>query len=299
MRHHRRYRIWGSVAAGVVLSLVTTATVAAIALRWTPLAADTIPLPLLVAIPVTPLLVPGLLVRREERLVRRRDGDFPQFIRALGSVESVKQSSTANVLSTLRRKDFGALTDDINGLYRRLNIRIDAERAWRLFAADTGSWLIQKFADMYVVGRGMGGSPKRLGSLISANINTMLKLREQREQATTTLIGIVYGLSAASIFAAFIGLEIVVMLVEVSESVTVDDPLIAGLFNPDVYDVRFIEWLLLCVVLLNALLSALMIRLTDRGRYLNSLAHFVLLTWTGAFVALITREAVGSLIVLG
>lgn len=299
VRQCRRHRLWGSVAAGVVLSLATTATVAAIALGWTPFAADTIPLPLLVAIPVTPLLIPGLLVRREERLVCRRDGDFPQFIRALGSVESVKQSSTANVLSTLRRKDFGALTDDINGLYRRLNVRIDATRAWRLFAADTGSWLIQKFADMYVVGRGMGGSPKRLGSLISANINTMLKLREQREQATTTLIGIVYGLSAASIFAAFIGLEIVVMLVEVSESVTVDDPLIAGLFNPDVYDVRFIEWLLLCVVLLNALLSALMIRLTDRGRYLNALTHFVLLTWTGAVVALITREAVGSLIVLG
>jgi len=61
----------------------------------------------MVAIPVTPLLLPGWRMRQEEQKVKVRDGEFPSFIRALGAVESVKQTSTGSVLESLRRKDFG------------------------------------------------------------------------------------------------------------------------------------------------------------------------------------------------
>jgi len=99
-------------------------------------------------------------MRQEEQKVKVRDGEFPSFIRALGAVESVKQTSTGSVLESLRRKDFRALTDNVDALYKRLNMRIDDIRSWRLFAAETGSYLIQKFGDMYVVGRQMGAIRK-------------------------------------------------------------------------------------------------------------------------------------------
>jgi archaeal flagellar protein FlaJ len=294
----RRLRIYGSLAVGVVLTLFASALALAAFRGLTPLDPTDVPLPVFVAVAITPLAIPALVVRHEEGLVKRRDEDFPRFIRALGSVESVKQSSTTNVLSTLRHKDFGALTEGINRLYRRLFVRIDATRAWRQFAADSGSWLIQKFADMYVIGREMGGEPKHLGSLISRNIRTLLTLREQRQQATTTLVGIVYGISAASVFAAYIGLEIVVMLIGVADGIEIDDPMISGLFNPELYSIPTIEALLLVVILVNATLSGLMIRLTDRGRLLNALGHVVALVWVGAVVATITAVAVDALIVI-
>jgi len=106
---------------------------------------------------------PGWRMRQEEQKVKVRDGEFPSFIRALGAVESVKQTSTGSVLESLRRKDFRALTDNVDALYKRLNMRIDDIRSWRLFAAETGSYLIQKFGDMYVVGRQMGAIRKSSG----------------------------------------------------------------------------------------------------------------------------------------
>jgi hypothetical protein len=54
----------------------------------------------------------------------------------------------------------------------------------------------------------MGGSPRRLGELISRHMNEVNQLRERRRQATVTLIGLLYGITAAA-FAFFIGLEVV------------------------------------------------------------------------------------------
>ncbi|MFC7235572.1 archaellar assembly protein FlaJ [Halosegnis marinus] len=295
--HSPMHRVWLPLVVGVALSVVATVAVAAVGLGFTPLAPDTLPRPIYLAIPTTPLLLPGLAMRREERKVTDRDAGFPSFIRALGGVESVKQTSTANVLETLRTKDFGALTPNVNNLYKRLRTRIDAEGAWTLFAAETGSYLIQKFGDMYVVGRRMGGDPRRLGQVISTNINEVLRVREQRQQASTTFIGVVYGITAASMFSAFIGLEIAgQMLTITSEIASQNGEFVDSLFSTGNYDIEVMEFLLLCVVLLNALLSSLMIRLTDRGHFVNALPHFVGLTWAGTVVAAVTQRVVAGLI---
>jgi flagellar protein FlaJ len=112
-----------------------------------------LPTPMYVAIPTLPFLGVALVFRREEKRIRNRDEEFPSFIRALGATESAKQATTSKVLSTLRDKDFGSLTDTIDDLYRRLNMRIDTSKAWRFFTAENGSYLIQKFSEMYLIGR--------------------------------------------------------------------------------------------------------------------------------------------------
>ena len=260
-----------------------------------PFFGDPLPLPLYAAIPVTPLLIPGIVMRQEEQKVISRDEEFPSFIRALGATEGVKQSTTSQVLKTLRKKDFGTLTANIDALYKRLNMRIETSEAWRYFTAECRSYLIQTFSEMYLVGREMGGSPKLLGELISENMNEVLQLRQQRKQATTTLVGLLYGITAASTFAFFIGLQVVNILagmsLDLNASANFD---VDSLINTSVYNIPLIEFLLVIIIMFGAMLSALMIRTIDGGHKMNTYLHFVLLSWIGGLTAIATKWLVSS-----
>ena len=260
-----------------------------------------LPLSLYIAIPVTPLIVTGLVLRREEKLIHARDEQFPNFIRALGAAESAKQSTTSKVLETLRQKDFGGLTPALHRLYRRLNMRLNPDQSWQEFATETKSYLIQKFSEMFLVGRQMGGEPQLLGELISANMNTVNQLREQRRQATTTLIGLLYGITAAATFAFFIGLEVVNILADLSDDLDagdVDRFDFGQIIHAGVYEIPVIEYLLLLVILFNAMLSSLMIRSIDGGNKATAYIHFVLLTWVGCLTAILTRVVVQAVLAI-
>lgn len=260
-----------------------------------PVATD-LPEPIYMAIPFTPLLISGLVMRREEKRVKNRDDEFPSFIRALGAVESVKQSSTSSVLSSLRRKDFGSLTETINNLYLRLAMQINSTLAWRYFAAETGSYLIQRFSDMYVVGRRMGGEPIQLGELIEKNFTQVLNLRQMRTQETGTIIGVIYGITATSTFAFFVGLEIVRLLQDITDDLELGQAGLGGLLHPQVYDIDQVRFFLFIAILLNAMLSSMMIRIIDRGHSLSALNHFVVLVWMSVIIAVLTRYLMTSLI---
>jgi flagellar protein FlaJ len=68
------------------------------------------------------------------------------------------------------------------------------------------------------------------------------------------------------------------------------------LIHTEVYDLALIQFLLLAVVMINAVLSSLMIRTVDGGHKANALLHFVLLTWIGCVVATVTMTVVGGLL---
>ncbi|WP_423751471.1 archaellar assembly protein FlaJ [Salinirarus marinus] len=295
-------RMQASVVAGGALSLVTIGLVAS-SLFGGPidladfLPVDSVPTPLYAALPFTPLLIPGQTFRRQEREIVARDEGFPGFIRALGASESAKQTTTTDVLWTLRNKDFGPLTEDIDDLFKRLNMRIEPTRAWEYFAASAQSYLIQKFSEMYLVGRQMGGEPKQLGELISENMNTVNQLRQQRRQATITLVGLLYGITAASTFAFFIGFTIVKILADLSFGLGAQSTFDVGqLIHTEVYDLPVIQFLLIAVILFNALMSSLMIRTVDGGHKLNALTHFVALTWLGCIIGVVTKLMVEGLL---
>ncbi|MGZ0747938.1 archaellar assembly protein FlaJ [Haloparvum sp. AD34] len=257
---------------------------------------DSFKLPLYLCVPLTPLFFTGVVLRSEEKRITARDESFPPFIRALGATESAKQSTTSKVLETLRKKDFGALTPSVQRLYRRLNMRLSPEGAWRSFSVDTRSYLIQKFSEMYLVGRRMGGDPKQLGELISKNMNAVNQLREQRRQSAVTLIGLLYGITAASSFAFFIGLQVVNVLADISADLSVENMDFGQIIYAGVYDIPLIKYLLLLVILYNALLSSMMIRAIDGGNPANGFIHFVSLTWLGCLTAIATSYLVTNLL---
>jgi flagellar protein FlaJ len=302
VRPEGEWSMIGSLAVGSVLSVVLIVLVAGDLFGVAPgltdlLPVSSIPRPLYMAIPVTPLAIPGVVFRVHEERIKARDDEFPSFIRALGASETAKQSTTTEVLKTLRRKDFGPLTDDVNDLFKRLNMRLEPDRAWEYFTANTRSYLIQKFSEMYLVGRQMGGEPKQLGELISENMNHVNQLRQQRQQATVTMIGLLYGITAASSFAFFIGFKIVDILAGMSLDLSTSSQFDAGqLIHTQVYDLPFIQFLLLGVVMINAVLSSLIIRTVDGGHKANALLHFVMLTWIGCAVAVLTMSVVGGLL---
>ncbi|ELZ26235.1 flagellar assembly protein J [Halogeometricum pallidum JCM 14848] len=254
------------------------------------------PVPLLIAAPLTPLAIPGIIARRHENRIKERDEEYPGFIRALGASESAKQSTTTAVLKTLRTKDFGVLSQEIDRLYVRLNMRIGPTRSWFYFTAESSSYLIQKFSEMYNIGRQMGGRPKQLGELISRNMNEIIKLRRQREQSTVTLIGVLYGITASASFAFFIGLEVVEILASFSTKMNLGQMQFGQLIYAGVYDIPFIEFLLALIILFNALLSSLMIRMVDGGHKANAYLHFVVLVWIGCASAVLTSSLAGALI---
>ena len=293
----RSVRIRISLMVGVGLSLVTAAGCYAM-LNGYVLGPDTFPHSVYMALPFTPLVLPGLVMRQEEQGVKHRDEEFPSFIRALGAIESVKQSSTSTVLTSLRKKDFGSLTDAIANLYRRLNMRIDSEQAWAHFSAETGSFLIQKFSDMYVAGRQMGGEPRELGTLISRNYTETLNLRKKRAQETGTVIGVIYGVTGTSAFAFFVGLEVVRVLKDITAQMNVASSVVGTLLHAQVYNIPEVQFLLFIAVLINALFSSLMIRVVDRGHSMTSLLHFVVLVWMSALTAIVTRMLVTSFLSL-
>ena len=259
---------------------------------------ETVPLPVYIGFPVAPLLVTGIVLRNEEQTIHKRDNQFPNFIRSLGSAEHAKQATTSAVLETLRTKDFGALSPNVNRLYRRLGMRLNPDQAWGEFSIETRSYLIQKFSEMFLVGRQMGGNTKLLGEVISSNMNTVNQLRTQRKQATTTLIGLLYGITAAATFAFFIGLEVVNILADFSTELEVDQFDIGQIIHPDPYNIPLIEYLLLLVILYNAALSSVMIRTIDGGNKATAYIHFVMMTWLGCLVAIATREVVSVILAI-
>ena len=290
----------GSSAVAAVLFVLVVLAMTASTFGIPPFTAlipmGAIPKPLYLAIPTLPFLFPAIVFRREEKAIIERDEEFPSFIRALGASESARQSTTSTVLRTLRKKDFGSLTEKIDALYRRLNMRIDTERAWRYFAEDTSSYVIQKFSEMYLIGREMGGEPKRLGELISGNMNQIAQLRERRRQVTVTLVGLLYGISAASAFAFFTGLEIAVIMSGFDISVGSGQVEFGQLLHTEMYNVPLLRYLLFLVLLFNAVMSSLTIRTADGGHYGNALLHFVVLIWVGCLTAVATETLISTLL---
>lgn len=256
-----------------------------------------VPTPLYLAVPVTPLIYPGIKMKLEEKSIRKRDSQFPSFIRSLGSSEYVKKSTTTHTLKTLRKKDFGQLTPEIRKLYKRLNMRIDQNLSWEHFRKDTKSYLIKNFSQMYEKGREKGGNTKRLGNIISNNMSIMIELRQKRKQTAVTLMGVLYGMTAANTFAFIMGVQIVEVMINIVGDVNLPQSGPTGnLLHTDIYNVQEVTLIILFLVALNALINSAMMKTVDGGHSISSYVHFVAFMWVGSLTAVVTKTFVSGFI---
>jgi flagellar protein FlaJ len=256
-----------------------------------------VPLILALAIPLSPLILPGIISRKCEKAMKNRDKSFPSFIRSLGAAESARQTTTIHALRTLQRKDFGALTNAVRNLYRRLNMRVDHELSWRIFMRECGTFMIRRLSEMYLETRIKGGIAEKIGDLIARNGERIIALRMRRSQTTTTLIGVLYGITASLSFALFIGVKIIDIMGKSLVSAELSGNLEAiNVINLQLYNIPLVNFMISLILIIHSMLSAIMIKVVDGGHQVNGYFHFVVMVWISAVSALLTDIGLGGVV---
>ena len=169
---------------------------------------------ILLAVPLTPLLVPSVLVQREESKVLRRDEAYPDFIRALGGTAQARSAEPSATIRALRGIDFGMLDQSIDRLEKRLSTRIDSERAWDYFAADTNSAVISRYNRIYIEGSQSSGEPAQTADMVSRSVTNLLSLRRRRSLSASTMWGVALGLLISTVVSLNVTISIVLQLGE-------------------------------------------------------------------------------------
>jgi len=169
---------------------------------------------LFVAIPFSPLLIPAFMVRREENQIQRRDETYPDFIRALGGTAQARSAEPSATIKALRGIDFGMLDASIDRLEKRLATRIDSDRAWDYFTADTNSAVISRYTRIYIEGSQSSGQPAATAEMVSRSVGNLLSLRNRRALSANTMWGVALGLLISSVASLNVTTAIVLQLGE-------------------------------------------------------------------------------------
>lgn len=255
-----------------------------------------LPISIYLALPLTPLIIPGLMVWREEVKIRNKDENFPSFLRTLAASASAKRAAAANVLETLKEKEFGALTLDIQNLHKRLKMRIDEKLAWDYFFAESGSNLVQRFGEMYSEGVTKGGDPKTVADVITENFKRILRIRERRYDFASSLRGVLYGITVIAAVTFFMGFSFASEMIE--EVGQTGFKTIEQVFWVRIYDPPGVHFMLVGLVLLNALLIAFYIRTVSSCDARGVYAHAVLLLWAGVVGELVVENFIRPIVAI-
>lgn len=217
------------LSAGAVSLVLLLITIVVVVSTWEEISAqwDRYGL-ILLAAPLSPLLIPAWLIRREEANVQRRDGAYPDFIRALGGTAQARSAEPSATIKALRGVDFGMLDASIDRLERRLATRIDSDRAWDYFNADTNSAVISRYTRIYIEGSQSSGKPAETAEMVSRSVGNLLSLRRRRALSANTMWGVALGLLVASVTSLNVTISIVLQLGEAIAGVA------SGLASTDV-----------------------------------------------------------------
>jgi flagellar protein FlaJ len=183
---------------------------------------------LFIALPFSPLLIPAGMVRREESQIQRRDETYPDFIRALGGTAQARSAEPSATIKALRGIDFGMLDNSIDRLEKRLSTRIDSDRAWDYFTADTNSAVISRYTRIYIEGSQSSGQPAGTAEMVSRSVGNLLSLRNRRALSANTMWGVALGLLISSVASLNVTTAIVLQLGEAIAGVA------SGLVDTDV-----------------------------------------------------------------
>lgn len=274
------------------VSLLICMIVTGVAVSFTKL-----PTTIMFAVSLTPLLLTGLIARTEENKIKRYDDNFGAFIRSLGGAAGSRSGLILESLKELTQHDFGALSENVINLYKRLKTRLNTMRSWEHFAAGTGSNLIERFATMFVEGTNVGGKPAIIGEIISKNFMSILSMRKLRYSSASSMIGVLYGMTAGIAATMFLAVSIISMLAKMFSNVSIPDIDIGiSIATIASTNVPLMTTMLMIMMICHSLISAMLIRVVDGGHHFNTYTHFVGLVWVSALTAELTLKGMGPLL---
>ena len=269
---------------------------------------------LFIAIPFSPLLVPAFLVRREERQIQRRDETYPDFIRALGGTAQARSAEPSATIKALRGIDFGMLDNSIVRLEKRLATRIDSDRAWDYFTADTNSAVISRYTRIYIEGSQSSGKPAETAEMVSRSVGNLLSLRNRRSLSANTMWGVALGLLISSVASLNVTTAIVLQLGDaiagvatglVGTDVGTLSEFGGGIALPVMSDassvddnIRMFKIIISLLIIMQVVaVSSIATRLRG-GTRTSAIGQMIQLTWIAGLASLITAvllEAAGSI----
>ena len=269
---------------------------------------------LFIAIPFSPLLVPAFLVRREERQIQRRDETYPDFIRALGGTAQARSAEPSATIKALRGIDFGMLDNSIDRLEKRLATRIDSDRAWDYFTADTNSAVISRYTRIYIEGSQSSGKPAETAEMVSRSVGNLLSLRNRRSLSANTMWGVALGLLISSVASLNVTTAIVLQLGDaiagvatglVGTDVGTLSEFGGGIALPVMSDassvddnIRMFKIIISLLIIMQVVaVSSIATRLRG-GTRTSAIGQMIQLTWIAGLASLITAvllEAAGSI----
>jgi flagellar protein FlaJ len=256
-----------------------------------------LPITIMFALSLTPLLLTGLIAHFEENKIKRFDNNFGAFIRSLGGAAGSRSGLILESLKELTAHDFGPLSGNVNNLYKRLKTRLNTPRSWEHFAAGTGSNLIERFATMFVEGTNVGGKPAIIGDIISKNFMAILSMRKLRYSSASSLVGVIYGITAGIAATMFLSLSIIAMLAKLFSKIALPEIDIGiSIAAISASNIPLMTSMLMIMMVCHSLMSAMLIKVVDGGHQFNTYTHFVGLVWTSALTAEITFRGMGPLL---
>jgi flagellar protein FlaJ len=258
-------------------------------------------LPFVIYVPAmaTPMLIPGVLVMREETRIQKRDAIFGAFIRALGRSCSVSGQTMVDSVKKLSIHRFGPLTDMVRNLSHRLQMHIDPIVSWRHFGAETNSNIINRFSDLYVKCTSSGANAAETANFISNQEFRMLAIRKKRAVLTSSFFGILYGVMISLAFTMWLTLGIVEYMIKTINQVSTDATstgFVHTIFSTDV-DLGAISTCIILIVFIHSVASALLIPVLRGGNMASATTHFVILIWIGCGTQAVVQSVLSGLLV--
>jgi flagellar protein FlaJ len=230
-----------------------------------------------------PLMAVGVLAKRADDAILRRENAFPTFIRTLGSTAGITGYSTSRSLKLLLVRDFGVLSVPVRNLHAKLSIGAEQGLCWRNLASQCGSEMIRIFSGIYSATTFLGGDPAEIGKMISRNMIRMIVMRAKRIQIANGIKAMIYPLHAIQcILLAFMTslLDILIRMVNLGSSYM-------EIFKSSMSSTS-VAVLFFFVSVVMAFANALAIKTVDIGsryKWLYSLSVLMVITgatWIGA-----------------
>lgn len=260
-------------------------------------------LELIVAIALTPLLIVGIMVFKEEQVISRKERNFLGFLPALGSISTMRGGRINDSVYYLSEKDYGVLTKHIRDLYRRLRTRINDDVAWEWFGVDTGSNFIQRSSEMFREATYAAANPRSVARMISENMRKIRDLRVKKLTIVNTSVALFGGITFGISFAIYVSLIIGRELNTIVEST--GDPFsqiegtsigsnILNYIAPELYNQNFI--VIFVVLTIHCIMMALTIKMLRGSHKYATFLYFVPFVWVVAITSFVVEVNFGGMI---
>ena len=243
---------------------------------------------IIIAISLTPIIIPGIMVVLEEDKMSRREKNFLGFLPSLGSIATMRGGKINESVFYLSKRDYGLLSPDIGRLSKRLKTRINDTSSWEWFGVETHSNLIQRFSEIFREATFAAANPRLTANMVTENMRKIKNLRFKKFTILKTGTALFYAITLGITLTIYVTLVISRHMNTITEAagdpfetVGIEMPILQPI-PEEAISTAFI--IVFFVLIIHCFLIAYTIRVLRGGHKYITLFHFVPLVWIIAII---------------